>query len=353
MRVLPAIVLCLTALTPAPLWAQEASPVRVATPEERGLTEQLLLTGTLTARQDANLSSRSEGLVAELLVDVGDQVTRGQPLLMLDAALAGHELAQRAATRNAAKVLRDDAQRQVREAELLAEQQLFPQTELEQRRAALAQYEAAFAQAEAAYNQQQEVLDRHTLTAPFDGVIAARSTDVGEYVSLGTPVLQLVALDPLLLDVQIPQEYYPALERLGTIAVQPDLEPGRELTARLLAAVPVGDAAARSFQARLQVEGGDHLLPGTSAQVTLNFSSPDERVFVVPPDALLRHADGNYSVFTVRENTAFRRLVSIGRSNELGVEILNGLDSMEPVVVRGNEILRDGQAVRVIGREGE
>ena len=343
LRVLAVIALLFHAALPA----QDASPVRVAVPIERGLSEQLLLTGSLTARQDASLSARAAGLVAEVLVDVGDQVKKDQALIRLDPALAKHELAQREATLLAAQVARDEAERQVREAERLAAEKLFPQTELELRRASLAQAEAALAQARASLSQQQETLARHTLVAPFDGVIARRMTDVGEYVSLGTPVLQLVALNHLYLDVQVPQEYFPALDRLRGISVRPDLQPDETFSANLLAAVPVSDASARSFQARLEVDDADQLLPGTSASVTMFFEQEGSTVPVVPPDALLRHPDGNYSLFTVRDGTAVRHVVRIGRSNEDGVEIIDGLPVGEPVVIRGNEILRDGQAVRV------
>ncbi|MDP2714524.1 efflux RND transporter periplasmic adaptor subunit [Rheinheimera sp.] len=331
------------------LQAQEPVPVRVAMPQEKGLSQQLLLSGSLTAQQDAGLSSRTAGLVAELLVDAGSTVTKGQPLLQLDTSLAQHELAQRKAALAAAQVLQSEQLRLVSEAEQLTKQQLFPQTELALRRAGLAQADAALQQAQAAAAQQQEVLARHTLTAPFAGVIAQRYTDVGEWIALGTPVLQLVSLSPLLLDVQVPQEYFAALPTLRRIAVQSDLLPGEKLSANLLATVPVGDAAARSFLARLAIQDNSvTLLPGTSARATLYFERDDASALVVPPDALLRHPDGNFSVFAVREGKAWRHNVTLGRSNEQGVEILSGLPKQQPVVVRGNEILRDGQPVRVL-----
>lgn len=335
-------------MAPATVSAQQSTPVQVTMPAEQGLSEELLLSGSLTARQDANLSARAAGLVATLNVDVGDRVEKGQSLLQLDDALARHDLAQRQAAVHASEVARNEAQRQVAEAEKLANQKLFPQTELEIRRATLAQAEARFSQDQAALAQARELLQRHTLTAPFDGVIAARFTDIGEYVSLGTPVLQLVAPTPLLLDVQVPQEYYPALTRLEQINVRSDLQPDSEFTAQLISAVPVSNAAARSFQARLEVEGASDLLPGTSASATLFFTQGNGGVKVVPPDALLRHPDGNFSLFTVNENTAFRHVVKVGRSNEQGVEILEGLPADQPVVIRGNEMLQDGDAVRIL-----
>jgi len=334
--------------------AQDAVPVRVVMPQQQALAQQLQLSGSLTAQQDATLSSRTAGLVHSVLVDVGALVSKGQPLLTLDTALAKHELAQHQAAFNAATVRLAEQQRLVAEAEQLTTQQLFPQTELSLRRAALAQAEAMQQQAAATLALQQEVLARHTLIAPFAGVIAKRFTDVGEWLAPGTPVLQLVSLTPLLLDVQVPQEYFTELNTLQRIEVVADALSGERFTATLNAAVPVGDASARTFLARLQLEDArQRLLPGSSAHATLLFERDDSSVLVIPPDALLRHPDGNFSVFSISDNTARRHNVTLGRSNAQGVEILAGLPRQQPVVVRGNETLRDGQAVRVLTDDKE
>ncbi|EIW89530.1 RND family efflux transporter MFP subunit [Alishewanella agri BL06] len=332
-----------------PAVADEAVPVQVVQPQQQGLAEQLQLSGSLTAQQNAQLSSRTAGLVAELLVDAGTEVKAGQPLLKLDPALAEHELAQQLAAVNAARVMLAERQRLVAEAEQLTTQQLFPQTELAIRRAQLAEAEALLQQANARLAQQREIISRHTLTAPFAGVIARRDTDLGEWLALGAPVFQLVSLSPLLLDIQVPQEYFANLANLRRIEVRSDLAPQQVLSGRLLATVPVGDSNARSFLARLEVTTADTpLLPGTSARATLYFEREDSQVLVVPPDALLRHPDGNFSVFAIRDNQADRFNVQLGRSSERGVEILSGLPAGLPVVVRGNETLRAGQQVRIL-----
>ena len=126
------------------LQAQESVPVRVVMPQQNALAQQLVLSGSLTAKQDAQLSSRTAGLVARVLVDAGSIVNQGQPLLKLDTAVAEHELAQLQAAFNAAQVRYDEQQRLVGEAEQLISQQLFPQSELSLRQAALAEAEVEY-----------------------------------------------------------------------------------------------------------------------------------------------------------------------------------------------------------------
>ncbi|MBU2072178.1 MAG: efflux RND transporter periplasmic adaptor subunit [Gammaproteobacteria bacterium] len=345
----PIFAAVLFALVATPVTANDAVPVRVVMPQQQALSQQLVLSGSLTAQQDASLSSRIAGLVAQVLVDAGSLVSQGQALLQLDTSLAQHELAQRRAALNAARVQQAEAQRLVDEARQLTQQQLFPQTELSLRQAALARADAELQQASAALALQQEILARHTLTAPFAGVIVRRYTDSGEWLALGAPVLQLVSLTPLLLDVQVPQEYFAALPALQRLEVRSDLQPEQSLSAQLVAAVPVADASARSFLARLQVNDPQHaLLPGSSATASLYFARDDASVLVIPSDALLRHPDGNFSVFSIRDNTAQRHNVKLGRVSAQGVEVLSGLPAEQPVVIRGNETLRDGQPVRIL-----
>ncbi|MEM9173507.1 MAG: efflux RND transporter periplasmic adaptor subunit [Pseudomonadota bacterium] len=330
------------------LRAQEVTPVEVVQPVKQALSERVVLTGTLIARDDANLSARVNGLVGELFVDVGQRVEKGQALLRLDTSLATYQLAQQEAARDAARVARDEAARQFTEAQRLERERVLPRTELENRKAQLAQSQATLAQAQSALALQAEIVTQHTLRAPFAGVLAARFTDVGEYLALGDPVLQLVAPSPLMLDVRLPQEYYPAMARLAQISVTSDLAASKTLTAALVSVIPVSDPGTRSFLVRLQLDEAASLLPGTSARATFFFEDGVGSIVVVPPDALLRHPDGQYSVFTVRQGIAERHQVRIGRSNEQGVEVVGGLSGNAPVVVRGNEVLQDGQAVRIV-----
>jgi RND family efflux transporter MFP subunit len=106
----------------------------------------------------------------------------------------------------------------------------------------------------------------------------------------------------------------------------------------------------RTFLVRILVDdAGGRLLPGTSATATIQLPGR-QTALVVPRDALLRYPDGTHSVFVVRESggatTVEERRVTLGRGGER-VEVLDGLAPGERVVVRGNESLRNGQAVRI------
>jgi RND family efflux transporter MFP subunit len=328
--------------------------VQVHPAEATAVEETLVLSGTLSAQRSARLSPRVDGLVSAVGVDAGDRVEAGQPLLRLDPALAEAALAREVAAHRQAQVARAEAARRVEEAERLVAERHVPQTELAARRAALAEAEAAVRAASAQEREQRELVERHRLDAPFAGVIAARDAEAGEWVVRGDAVLHLVALDPVRLDVQAPQERFTELRPDTPVEILPDAMPGTVLAARIAARVPVSiESGARTFLVRVVAEAGEHgLLPGTSASARFRLVTPGATAVRIPRDALLRHPDGGYSVFVVEDGVARRRTVRLGREAADAVEIAHGITAGEAVVVRGNEALREDEPVRVVAPQG-
>jgi RND family efflux transporter MFP subunit len=305
----------------------------------------------VTAERSARLSPRVDGLVARVLVDAGDRVEAGATLLELDAELAGLALRRARAGTAQARAQLEESRRLAEEAQRLAADRHIAQTEVATRQAAVTLADAALGAATAAEREQAELVGRHRLTAPFAGVVAERLTEAGEWVARGTPVLTLVATDKLRLDVQAPQERYAEVAEGAAVEVRPDARPELVLDGRVQAKVPVGDGSSRGFLVRILVDDvGEKLLPGSSASVRIDLPAAAGSSVLVPADALLRYPDGGNGVFVaVAADGALRaqqRRIEIGR--ELGgrIEVRSGVVAGEQVVVRGNEGLRDGQAVR-------
>jgi RND family efflux transporter MFP subunit len=349
-RLAPALLLA-ASLCPAVAFA--AVPVRVVVPEAATFGEQFQLTGTLTADRAAALSPRVDGLVRETRVDAGDRVKPGQVLLQLDDAVARHALARSRAQAAEAAASAAEAERLLAEGRRLAADKFIPSSQVGTLEARLQQAQAALASARAAEREQQELVTRHAIPAPFAGVVAARHAEPGEWVQRGDNVLDLVATDRVRLDVQVPQERYAALAGEARVEVLPDALDGVALPARVEARVPVTDPTARTFLLRLRVDdAGGRLLPGTSARARISLPAT-EPALAVPRDALLRQPDGGYSLFVAMQEgegwVARQRTVKVLRDRGSLVAIAEGVQAGERVVVRGNEALRDGQAVRPEG----
>jgi membrane fusion protein, multidrug efflux system len=237
------------------------------------------------------------------------------------------------------------------EAASLVERQFLPQTRLAAAEADLRVAAAAVDRLEAERRQQAEIVSRHSVVAPFSGVVSRKLTDAGEWVETGTPVLELVDTGRLRIDVQVPQEHYRAISVGAPASVRMDANAGRALQGRVSARVPVSDPGARTFLARVEIAGaGERMTPGMSALVTFALRG-NETAVRVPRDAVLRRVDGSTSVWVAGEGetaTVSKREIEIGRSLRDFFDVKSGLEAGARVVVRGNETLTEGQRVRIL-----
>ena len=331
--------------------AATLAPVELSQARRAPLVEELDLTGSLTAPRTARLAPAVSGRIQRIDVDAGDRVSAGDVLVVLDDELARLELAQARAAEREADTQLADARRRLEEARRLASRQSFAETEVRSREAEAARAEAVLERLRAVSAYDEALVDRHTLTAPFDGVVARRDADLGEWVGPDDRVLDLVAVDRLRLDLQVPQRYFGRIDPQISMSVQVDALPEERFEAAISEVVPVSDPSARTFLVRARLDNRDgRMTPGMSAQATLRIGTGREGV-VVPRDALIRYPDGRTVVWVAAGEGERRRVeerrVATGLTTAREVEIRDGLAAGAEVVVRGNESLRQDQEVRV------
>lgn len=323
----------------------KALPVKVATAEIAPLYETLTLHGTLKAELSADLSLAVGGLVKGVDVDIGSQVKEGELLLSLDDEITRQEWIQARALYHSSQTRLQEAQRQVAEGEQLHKKKHLAQNKLIALKVArnVARSDMEAAKAEAALSKHQ--ISQHQLHAPFPGVITEKHTERGEWLNSSDPALTLVALDKILLDVQIPQAYFSSIKNALEITLYPDTAPDSAITAEIHTVVPFGQQQTRTFLTRFKPkQASPLLLPGTSARIHLSFTTGEESV-LISKDAVLHHADNGNSVFVITDNKAIRRTVKLGDIKGNKVQILSGIEAGERVVIRGNEVLREGTEV--------
>ena len=331
-------------------------PVQVETVSNRAVVKQINVTGTVTSPRTAVLSTAVAGIVAELTIDEGDRVETGDVLLQLDAELAQLALERALAEVKQREIAAADARRRFVEAEEVGTQRGIARTQIESLRAEVSSDEAALAASLAAAREQQAIVERSTLKAPFAGVISERFTELGEWVSPGDGLFELVATDNLRFDFRVGQDNFAALSPESPVEITLDAFPERSIPGYVDAIVPVKNPSARTFLVRVRAntdDAGNALLitPG-SARGTLNIDTGRSGV-AVSRDAILRFPDGRVTVWVVDPEgdlpVVREQLVHTGFEFGGVVEITSGLADGDVVVVRGNEMLQEGQAVSFVG----
>lgn len=334
------------------LAARAQTAVEVVRVNEQDLPRRAELSGALSAAQHAALSPRLSGVVEQLAVDAGAQVSRGQRLLKLDDQLARLELASAEAAAKAAAVRLADAERVERESQPLAERGLLPASQLDGVRAALEVARAEHREQQARSALIREQLERHWLVAPFAGVVVERMVDVGEWVQASDAVMTLVSDAELRFDARAPQEWYGRLDPQAPIRLRIDGRSEPVAGAAISAQVPASDPASRSFLLRLAVPSQQPaLLPGASGTVEVGLLGA-RRAFAVPRSALVSYPDGGRALWLAVDEggTSVARSVRVELDGSVAdpALVVQGLVGGERVIVRGQTRLRDGETLQIV-----
>jgi membrane fusion protein (multidrug efflux system) len=339
-----------------PVTAADRSPLVVVSTAQTGtVIKQVPLTGTITSARVAKVSAEVSGQVEAVKVEVGDHVASGAALVELDREIEQLTLeALRASTRQASAELAD-AKRRYQDAKRLREQNSISQNQLRLLEAEVEVDGATLKQKKAEEDRQQARVQRHTLQAPFGGVISERLTETGEWIEPGRPVVTLVAIDDLRIEFRVPQEFYPRINSQSTVGVTLDALPEREFDGTIDAVVPVSDASSRTFLIHVRLDAGDaRLTPGMSVHGKLNLST-GRRDVVISRDAILRYPDGRVTVWVINPDseppTVSEKRVITGDGFKGLIPIHEGIQANDVIVVRGNESLQEGQQVRIQRRE--
>lgn len=333
--------------------AAPPQPVAIIEAQREPIREEVRVTGSVVARKTAALSPAVAGLVSDYRVEAGDRVSAGDALLSLDPEVAAHARDRSRGARREIEARLADARRRLAEAQRLQSRSDIAETEVLSRRAAVAALEASLEAARAEEARQGALLARHTLRAPFAGVISRRSAELGEWVAPGDSLLELVATDEPWVDFQLPQALFPRVDTATPIElVVAALGAEGPLPGRVLSIVPVNDPAARTFLLRAvpRDRTATPIVPGMSARAILRLAT-GRRALTVPRDALLRHPDGRSTVWIVEDGdggaTAAERRVETGLAFAGKMEIRSGLAAGARVITEGNEALQPGQRVQV------
>jgi membrane fusion protein (multidrug efflux system) len=316
-----------------------ALTVSATTVQSSDWQSQLKAFGQLRAAQGADLSAEISGIVDSIDFTSGQNVSAGTVLLRLrpnddDAKLA----ALRASAELAAANLARDRQ----------------QFELKAiSRATLDQDEASEKNARAQVAAQQALMAEKVIRAPFSGQIGIRMVDRGQYLTAGTPITNLQALDPIYLDFTVPQQQIGRVKPGQTVEVSIDGFPDKTFKARVQAVDSRVDAASRMVSVRADIGNADHaLLPGMFAIARLGVGVPT-KVLSIPLTAISFSPHGDYVyVLTPKagsadKKTATMRALRIGEQKGDRAIVLDGLTAGEMVVTAGQIKLRNGATVQI------
>ncbi len=384
------------------------APVEVVRPERRALTRVLRMPATLLPHDSADLMAKTSGYIAEVVVDLGSSVRKGDVLLTIDVPEMADELRQARAmlaakhamarafeakvvqaqsevataeaglTRSEAQIglarvtlgrqealwkenaVSDQAVDEVRNQFEIAEaQHQIAHAEGDNARAEVAVMEAELAVAraevaveEAAIARLKTLMSFATLTAPFDGIITERLVDPGAFVrsaadGASTPLLTIAHMDTLRLSLQIPESDAPFVQVGSPVKITVKALGDDTIRGTVARTALALRAETRTMRAEVDLDNHDgRMAAGMYAQVTVTLQTKQQALMI--PAKAIRVRGRVVSVLVAEGGVARSREIKIGYDDGISAEILEGLDGREDIIVSGSSAVGPGSPVLVV-----
>jgi membrane fusion protein (multidrug efflux system) len=313
----------------------DATPVEVVKAVQRPIAASYTGTAALEPQAESQVVAKTSGVALAVLVEEGQQVEAGQPLVRLDPDRARLALAQ-------AEAQLRKLENNYRRAQQLVEQQLISAGEVDQMR-----YDLENARAQ--HQMAKLELSYTTVVAPISGVIASRNIKAGNFVQINSPIFRIVDSSRLEATLNVPEREIAKLHPGQKVKLAADALPGQEFAGTVDRVAPVVDTGTGTFRVVAAFSGDEALQPGMFTRLSINYDQRADAL-VVPRTALLEDG-GEPAVYVVRDGKATRTGLKLGYDEAGWVEVREGLKSGDAVVVAGKAALREGSAVQVLGAE--
>ncbi len=315
--------------------------------------------GRFVARQTGIVAARTSGPVGEVRVEVGDRVKAGdviavlvKDLLKWRHALQKAEVAQYAAAVKTRKATTKLRRQELTRIERLEKSAAFSQARLDDKRQEVAVAESQAAEAKAKLGSAranmkitETNLSYAVVLAPYPGVVTKRHIEAGAYVKIGEPLVTLVNDTRLEIEAEVPA--IRTAELTPSTQVDAFINGTTRITAHVRAVVPNENPQTRTRTVRFvpELPVGLKGLAGNQS-VTLHLPAGNDGIVVtVHKDAVLSRKGKNL-VYLAEDAKAAPRSVRLGEAIGTRFIVLGGLLPGDLVVVRGNERLQPGQAIR-------
>jgi RND family efflux transporter MFP subunit len=321
---------------------QAIPSVAVALADARALNASLDLPGRLEAYYRAPIFARVSGYLKSWSADIGAQVKAGQVIAEIEAPDLDQQLLQARARLSEATLNRRRS---------LVASNFVSAQEIDERSADLANKKSAVNSGTANVQRLEALADYKKITAPFDGVVTQRNTDVGALISggTGTGLAMFIVSDirKLRVYVDVPQSYVPAI-RIGAQAIisVPDY-PSRTFAATVEASSQSVDIGSGTTRMQLALDNPlGELMPGGYANVKMSLVR-EAAPFHIPASALIFNKNGLSVATVTADDRILFKPVTIARDLGREIELASGITAEDRIVTAPPDGLSDGDHVRV------
>lgn len=327
--------------------------VRVMTAQQEKGVDKIILPGNVQAWHESPVYARTNGYIKKWYVDIGSHVKKGDLLAVIETPELDAQERQARAELKTAIANNQLAQITARRWLNLVKTKSVSQQETDEKVSTAAALEAAMFSAKANLQRLQELVGFERVIAPFDGVITARATDIGDLIDAGSsttapPLFRIAQTSPLRIYVKIPQYYSSRIKPNMTVDLHFAEHPKQVFSAKLFETAQAIDPATRTLLAQfISPNKNGELLPGGYTEVWFVLPVPRKTV-ILPVNTLLFQAQGLQVAALDKDNKIVLKSVTLRRDFGATVEIATGVLPGDRIVLNPSDAIMNGETVRVV-----
>ena len=332
---------------------QAVPTVAVALPNARALSATIDLPGRLEAYYRAPIFARVSGYLKSWSVDIGARVKAGQVIAEIEAPDLDQQLLQARADLASQQASAKLSEATLNRRKTLVASNFVSAQEIDERTADLSNKKAAVNSGQANVERLEALAGYKKITAPFDGVVTARDTDVGALINAGGgagPAMFVVSdITKLRVYVNVPQNYVPAIKIGAKATIALPEYPNRTFPATVEASSQSVDIPSGTTRMQLALDNsGGELMPGGYASVKLGLER-DSTPLSIPASALIFNSNGLRVATVGPDDKVMFKTVTIGRDLGREIELASGIAADDRIISAPPDGLADGDQVRVVG----
>lgn len=314
--------------------------------------EDLVLPGAMQAYVESPIYARTNGYLKKWYHDIGSRVRQGDLLTDIDTPEVDQQLSQARADLNTAQANANLSKITAARFQELIKTDGVSKQEVDNAVGDLEAKVANVKSAEANVRRLEELESFKHIYAPFSGVITRRSVDTGTLINAGNggasqELFVLAQTDPIRVYVSVPEAYAPSIRAGLGAFLELTQYPSQRFLGKVVRTAESIDPGTRTLLSEVDVPNHTGaLLPGGYAQAHLQVKVTGARL-AVPVNALLFRSEGLRAVVVDANHRAHLRAITVGRDYGTTLEVLQGLDVNDWIVLNPADSLDDGQEVRV------
>jgi RND family efflux transporter MFP subunit len=323
--------------------------VTVVKPERLAASVSVELPGQTQAYVQAPVFAQTSGYLKQWYFDIGAHVKAGDVLAELDTPQVDQQLNQAKATLKEAQAALDLSRVTYQRDQDLLQRRVIAQQDFDTAASDLGVKQATVNAAEAAVLSLQALEDFKVVKVPFDGIVTARNTDIGALVNSGSgnPLFIVAQVKPLRIYINVPEDMASDVAVGASAELRFNEFPGREFTGKVVRTAGAIDPNSRTLLTEVDVpnESGE-LFPGAYTQVRL-VAGASNRSVLVPANTLLFRSEGAAVGVVNQNNVVELKKIKIGRDLGNQLEVTQGLNLDDRIIVNPSDSLAAGQKVKV------